>query len=390
MAYIFFYYLQMKIGVLKEIADGESRIAITPDIVKKLIQMKCEVFIEKDAGIKADISNQDFINEGAIIVSKSKVIDTEIILKVRAPSPDEIKSLKEDTIIIGLLEPFNYPLKEIMANQGLTCFALEALPRNSRAQSMDALSSQANISGYKSVLLATQFYKKFMPMLMTAAGTVKAARVLILGAGVAGLQAIATAKRLGAIVEASDVRPAVKEQIESLGAKFIDVPFETEEEKNIASGQGGYAQKMPAAWLKRQTRVVSEHAMRADIVITSALIPGMSPPELISKDTVEGMKQGSVIIDLAAGTGQGGCGNCPLTQADQVIEHKGVTIVGYTNLPSLVSHDASVLFAKNVYEFLKLLINSDGQLEINYDDELLSASLMTREGKLFNERKVNI
>ena len=380
----------MKIGVLKEIADGESRIAITPDIVKKLIQMKCEVFIEKDAGIKADISNQDFINEGAIIVSKSKVIDTEIILKVRAPSPDEIKSLKEDTIIIGLLDPFNYPLKEIMANQGLTCFALEALPRNSRAQSMDALSSQANISGYKSVLLATQFYKKFMPMLMTAAGTVKAARVLILGAGVAGLQAIATAKRLGAIVEASDVRPAVKEQIESLGAKFIDVPFETEEEKNIASGQGGYAQKMPAAWLKRQTRVVSEHAMRADIVITSALIPGMSPPELISKDTVEGMKQGSVIIDLAAGTGQGGCGNCPLTQADQVIEHKGVTIVGYTNLPSLVSHDASVLFAKNVYEFLKLLINSDGQLEINYDDELLSASLMTREGKLFNERKVNI
>lgn len=380
----------MKIGVLKEIADGESRIAITPDIVKKLIQMKCEVFIEKDAGIKADISNQDFINEGAIVVSKSKVIDTEIILKVRAPSPDEIKSLKEDTIIIGLLEPFNYPLKEIMANQGLTCFALEALPRNSRAQSMDALSSQANISGYKSVLLATQFYKKFMPMLMTAAGTVKAARVLILGAGVAGLQAIATAKRLGAIVEASDVRPAVKEQIESLGAKFIDVPFETEEEKNIASGQGGYAQKMPAAWLKRQTRVVSEHAMRADIVITSALIPGMSPPELISKDTVEGMKQGSVIIDLAAGTGQGGCGNCPLTQADQVIEHKGVTIVGYTNLPSLVSHDASVLFAKNVYEFLKLLINSDGQLEINYDDELLSASLMTREGKLFNERKVNI
>ena len=380
----------MKIGVLKEIADSESRIAITPDIVKKLIQMKCEVFIEKDAGIKADISNQDFINEGAIIVSKSKVIDTEIILKVRAPSPDEIKSLKEDTIIIGLLEPFNYPLKEIMANQGLTCFALEALPRNSRAQSMDVLYSQANISGYKSILLATQFYKKFMPMLMTAAGTVKAARVLILGAGVAGLQAIATAKRLGAIVEASDVRPAVKEQIESLGAKFIDVPFETEEEKNIASGQGGYAQKMPAAWLKRQTRVVSEHAMRADIVITSALIPGMSPPELISKDTVEGMKQGSVIIDLAAGTGQGGCGNCPLTQADQVIEHKGVTIVGYTNLPSLVSHDASVLFANNVYEFLKLLINSDGQLEINYDDELLSASLMTREGKLFNERKVNI
>ena len=379
----------MKIGILKEIVDGENRVAITPEIVKKLIQMKCQVFIEKDAGVKAHISDQAFINEGAIVESKSKVTDTEIILKVRAPSHDEIKSLKKDTIIIGLLEPFNYPLKEIMANQGLTCFALEALPRNSRAQSMDALSSQANISGYKSVLLATQFYKKFMPMLMTAAGTVKAARVLILGAGVAGLQAIATAKRLGAIVEASDVRPAVKEQIESLGAKFIDVPFETEEEKNIASGQGGYAQKMPAAWLKRQTRVVSEHAMRADIVITSALIPGMSPPELISKDTVEGMKQGSVIIDLAAGTGQGGCGNCPLTQADQVIEHKGVTIVGYTNLPSLVSHDASVLFAKNVYEFLKLLINSDGQLEINYDDELLSASLMTREGKLFNERKVN-
>jgi len=379
----------MKIGILKEIVDGENRVAITPEIVKKLIQMKCQVFIEKDAGVNAHISDQAFINEGAIVESKSKVIDTGIILKVRAPSHDEIKSLKKDTIIIGLLEPFNYPLKEIMANQGLTCFALEALPRNSRAQSMDVLSSQANISGYKSILLATQFYKKFMPMLMTAAGTVKAARVLVLGAGVAGLQAIATAKRLGAIVEASDVRPAVKEQIESLGAKFVDVPFETEEEKNIASGQGGYAQKMPAAWLKRQAIVVSEHAMKADIVITSALIPGMFPPELISKDTVEGMKQGSVIIDLAAGTGQGGCGNCPLTQADQVIEHKGVTIVGYTNLPSLVSHDASVLFAKNVYEFLKLLINTDGKLEINYDDELLGASLMTREGKLFNERKVN-
>ena len=280
----------MKIGILKEIVDGENRVAITPEIVKKLIQMKCQVLIEKDAGVNAHISDQAFINEGAIVESNSKVIDTEIILKVRAPSHDEIKSLKKDTIIIGLLEPFNYPLKEIMANQGLTCFALEALPRNSRAQSMDVLSSQANISGYKSILLATQFYKKFMPMLMTAAGTVKAARVLVLGAGVAGLQAIATSKRLGAIVEASDVRPAVKEQIESLGAKFVDVPFETEEEKNIASGQGGYAQKMPAAWLKRQAIVVSEHAMKADIVITSALIPGMFPPELISKDTVEGMK----------------------------------------------------------------------------------------------------
>ena len=203
----------MKIGIFKEIVDGENRVAITPEIVKKLIQLKCEVFIEKDAGVKAHISDQDFINEGAIVESKSKIIDTDVILKVRAPSHDEIKSLKKDTIIIGLLEPFNYSLKEIMANQGLTCFALEALPRNSRAQSMDVLSSQANISGYKSILLATQFYKKFMPMLMTAAGTVKAAKVLILGAGVAGLQAIATAKRLGAIVEASDVRPAVKEQI---------------------------------------------------------------------------------------------------------------------------------------------------------------------------------
>ncbi len=377
----------MKFGILKEIVDKENRIAITPEIVKKLIQMKCEVFIEKDAGLKANFSDQAYADEGAIITSKSEVFNQEIILKVRAPSVDEIKNFKKGTIIIGMLEPYNKLLKEQMAIQGLTCFALEALPRNSRAQGMDILSSQANIAGYKSVLLATQFYKKFMPMLMTAAGTVKAARVLVLGAGVAGLQAIATAKRLGAIVEASDVRPAVKEQIESLGAKFVDVPFETDEEKNIASGQGGYAKKMPSAWLKRQADIVSEHAKRADIIITSALIPGMLPPELISKSTVEGMKQGSVIVDLAAGTGDNGSGNCPLTQADQIIEYKGVTIVGYTNLPSLMSHDASVLFAKNIYEFIKLLINSEGQLGINFEDELLKESLIAGEGIINNERE---
>jgi NAD(P) transhydrogenase subunit alpha len=277
---------------------------------------------------------------------------------------------------VGLLDPYNKELKESILAKKISAFALELLPRNSRAQSMDVLSSQANIAGYKAVMLAADTYKKFMPMLMTAAGTVKAAKVIILGAGVAGLQAIATAKRLGAVVEASDVRPAVKEQIESLGGKFIDVPFETEEEKEAAEGQGGYAKAMPQSWLKRQSELVAQKAIAADIIITSALIPGREPPVLISEEVVKNMKPGSVILDMAAGMAKNGSGNCPLTKANEIIEQNGITIIGKTNLPSMVSADASSLYARNIFEFIKLLFNEKKELHINKEDELVDGCLM--------------
>ena len=263
-----------------------------------------------------------------------------------------------------------------MAERGITAFALEAAPRTSRAQSLDVLSSQANIAGYKAVMLAANHYPRFMPMLMTAAGTVKAARVLILGAGVAGLQAIATAKRLGAVIEASDVRPAVKEQIESLGAKFVDVPYETDEERECAEGVGGYARPMPASWMERQAKAVHERAKQADIVITTALIPGRKAPTLLHESTVAEMKPGSVVIDLAAAQG----GNCPLTEAGQVVVKHGVTLVGHTNLAAMVPADASALYARNLLDFLKLTLSAEG-FKVNLEDDIVAACLMCRDGQ---------
>jgi len=269
----------------------------------------------------------------------------------------------------------------------VTSFALEAAPRTTRAQSLDVLSSQANIAGYKAVLLAADLYPRFMPMLMTAAGTVKAARVLILGAGVAGLQAIATAKRLGAVIEASDVRPAVKEQIESLGAKFLDVPYETDDEREAAQGVGGYARPMPPSWLTRQAALVHERARQADVVITTALIPGRPAPTLISTETVQSMKPGSVLIDLAAGRGaalEGEAGrrggNCPLTEADKVVVKHGVTLVGYTNLAAMVPADASSLYARNLLDFMKLIVTNEGALNIDLADDIVAATLLVRDG----------
>ena len=372
------------IGILLETKSEEKRVAATPETVKKMIGLGCEVLIQKGAGERASITDVAYETAGAAMVSAKEVFKADLILKVRAPEPDEIKAMKSGTVLIGMLEPFNLPQLNAMASQGITAFSLEALPRNSRAQSMDVLSSQANVAGYKAVLLASHFYQRFMPMLMTAAGTVKAARVLVLGAGVAGLQAIATAKRLGAVVEASDVRPAVKEQIESLGAKFLDVPYETEEEKECATGVGGYARPMPASWMQRQAQLVAQRASEADIVISSALIPGREPPILIHADTVARMKPGSVIIDMAAGTSKTGAGNCPLTEANKVVVKHGVTIVGYTNLPSLVAADASAFYSRNILEFLKLLI-TDGKLNVPTDDELVSASLMCKDGQLIKK-----
>ena len=369
------------IGIPLETKSEEQRVAATPETVKKMLALGCKVIVQKSAGERASITDAAYQAAGAEMVSSTELFKADLILKVRAPEPNEIKAMQAGTALIGLLEPFNQPQLQAMANQGVTAFALEALPRSSRAQTMDVLSSQANVAGYKATLLASHFYQRFMPMLMTAAGTVKAARVLVLGAGVAGLQAIATAKRLGAVVEASDVRPAVKEQIESLGAKFLDVPFQTAEEEEIAAGAGGYARPMPKEWMTRQAQLVAQRAAEADIVITSALIPGREPPTLLHAATVEKMKPGSVIIDMAAGSGKNGCGNCLLTEANQVVVKHGVTIVGYTNLPSLVSADASAFYARNILEFLKLLI-SDGKFNIPADDELITASLMCKDGKL--------
>jgi NAD(P) transhydrogenase subunit alpha len=372
----------MRIGILKETINGEARVSATPETVKKMIALQHEVQVESGAGIGAAISDEMFRSEGAKIADRSNILKSDLILQVRAMNSDDIKLLQPNQYVVGLLEPFNLELKNEFSQQKVTAFALEALPRNTRAQSMDVLSSQANIAGYKAVILASDHYKKFMPMLMTAAGTVKAAKLMVLGAGVAGLQAIATAKRLGAVVEASDVRPAVKEQIESLGAKFIDVPFETEEEKENAAGIGGYAKPMPKSWLDRQSKLVAEKALLADIIITSALIPGREPPILLSGDTVKKMKAGSVIVDMAAGLAKDGSGNCPLTKANEIVEINGVKIIGLNNLPSLLSSDASALYARNILEFIKLLFDKTGKLSLNLEDDLIKGCLLTTGGKL--------
>ena len=371
----------MRIGVPLETRLGETRVAATPETVKKLIGQGHQVLIQKDAGVKASQPDSAYEAVGASIGSVADAFGAEIVLKVRAPETDELKQMKAGSVLIGMLDPFDNHNIEAMTSQGITAFSLEAAPRTTRAQSMDVLSSQANIAGYKAVLIASNEYQRFMPMLMTAAGTVKAARILILGAGVAGLQAIATAKRLGAVIEASDVRPAAKEQIESLGAKFVDVPYETDEERKIAKGVGGYARPMPESWMKRQAALVAERAQQADIVITTALIPGRKPPVLLHSDTVAHMKPGSIVIDLAAGRGDNGSGNCPLTEADKIVEKNGVKIIGYTNLASMVAADASALYSRNLLDFMKLIIDSDAKLVIPGDDDIVTACLMCRDGQ---------
>jgi NAD(P) transhydrogenase subunit alpha len=371
----------MRIGVPLETRPGETRVAATPDTVKKLIGQGHTVVIQKDAGLHASQPDSAYEAVGATIGSAADAFGAELVLKVRSPEVSELKQIKAGSVLLGMLDPFDNDNITAMAAQGVTAFSLEAAPRTTRAQSMDVLSSQANIAGYKAVLVAANEYQRFMPMLMTAAGTVKAARILILGAGVAGLQAIATAKRLGAVIEASDVRPAAKEQIESLGAKFVDVPYETDEEREIAKGVGGYARPMPESWMKRQAALVAERAQQADIVITTALIPGRKPPVLLHSDTVTNMKAGSVVIDLAAGKGDDGSGNCPLTQADNIVNVNGVKIVGYTNLPSMVAADASALYSRNLLDFLKLIVDKDAKLVIPTDDDIVTACLMCRDGQ---------
>ena len=368
----------MHIGVPLENHAGETRVAATPETIKKLIAQGHQVTVQSGAGVKASLPDHVYEVVGANIGDAATVFGADLVLKVVAPDDAELALMKSGAVLVGMLNPFCNETIARMAARGITAFALEAAPRTSRAQSLDVLSSQANIAGYKAVMLGANHYPRFMPMLMTAAGTVKAARVLILGAGVAGLQAIATAKRLGAVIEASDVRPAVKEQIESLGAKFVDVPFETDEERECAQGVGGYARPMPASWMQRQAGAVHERAKQADIIITTALIPGRKAPTLLHEATVEEMKPGSVVIDLAAAQG----GNCPLTEVDQVVVKHGVTIVGYSNLAALVPADASALYARNLLDFLKLVIDKEGHFHLNLEDDIVAACLMCRDGNV--------
>jgi NAD(P) transhydrogenase subunit alpha len=373
--------MSLVIGVPVETVVGESRVAITPETAKKLITQGHVVRMQSGAGVAASVPDEAYAAVGVELVGVDAAWASDLVLKVRAPEAAESAHIKAGSTVVGMLEPFNAEGLQRLAAAGATGFALEAAPRTTRAQSMDVLSSQANIAGYKAVMLAADKYQRFFPMLMTAAGTVKAARVVILGVGVAGLQAIATAKRLGAVIEATDVRPSVKEQVESLGAKFIDVPFESQDEKDAAEGVGGYARPMPQTWLDRQKVEVAKRVALADIVITTALIPGRAAPVLVTEDMVKAMKPGAVIIDIAAGKGaQGSDGNCPLTEAGKTVIKHGVTIVGETNLPALVAADASALYARNVLDFLKLVINKEGALHIDMEDDIVAACLVTRDG----------
>jgi NAD(P) transhydrogenase subunit alpha len=371
------------IGVPAETAAGETRVAATPETVKKLVGQGHAVRVQSGAGVAASVTDEAYVAAGATLVDTAQAWNSNLVLKVRAPEAAEMPLVQKGSTVVGMLEPFNREGLERLAAAGATGFALEAAPRTTRAQSMDVLSSQANIAGYKAVMLAADKYQRFFPMLMTAAGTVKAARVVILGVGVAGLQAIATAKRLGAVIEATDVRPAVKEQIESLGAKFIDVPFETQEERDCAEGAGGYARPMPQSWLDRQKAEVAKRVALADVVITTALIPGRAAPVLVTEDMVKAMKPGAVIIDIAAGKGAHGTdGNCPLTEAGKTVTKHGVVIVGETNLPALVAADASALYARNVLDFLKLIVDKEKGLHLNMEDDIVAACLVTRDGQV--------
>ena len=366
----------MQLGIPQESLLGETRVAATPETVKKLVALGHTVLVATGGGVGANYPDGAYEAAGATLSSQAQALGAQVVLKVRNLTADEVGSVKAGALLVGMLNPFDRAGLERLAKAQVTAFAMEAAPRTTRAQSMDVLSSQANLAGYKAVMLAANAYPKIFPMLMTAAGTIKAARVVILGAGVAGLQAIATAKRLGAVVEASDVRPAVKEQIESLGAKFIDVPFETEEEREIAQGVGGYARPMPEGWMRRQAAEVAKRVAGADIVISTALIPGRKAPTLITEEMVKSMRPGSVIVDMAIEQG----GNCPLTELGATTTKHGVILVGEPNLAALLPTDASALYARNLLDFLKLILTQDGGVAIPADDDIVAATLVTRDG----------
>lgn len=364
-------------GILKE-KNGETRVSLTPEVVKQLQQMSVTVWVEQAAGATSWYNDQAYTDAGAIITSASEIIaHADIILTLQPPSENLFPALS-GKILIGVLQPL-YRVNEVeqWAANRITTFSLDAVPRTTRAQSMDVLSSQASIAGYKAVLLAAYTYSRYFPMLMTAAGSIAPAKVLILGAGVAGLQAIATARRLGAVVEVFDTRPAVKEEVMSLGAKFVEVAGAAD-----ASKAGGYAVEQSESYKQQQQQRIAESIAKADIVITTAQIPGKPAPVLVSTEMLNSMKPGSVIIDLAAATG----GNTTQTVNNETVVHNGVTIIGDSNLPAAMPADASKLYAKNVLNFLKLLLNKDGGIHLNFEDEIVKGACITHEGQIVNDR----
>lgn len=373
----------MRIAILKETKAGERRSAIAPDAVKRYVKLGATVHIEKGAGEQSGISDEALKEAGAAICASAKTAldKADILLCVNAPDTQTLDLLSANTLIIGMLSPLSADgaIDEINQRK-LTAFALELLPRTSRAQSMDVLSSQANLAGYRAVIEAVAAQSKVLPMMMTAAGTVSPAKVLVLGAGVAGLQAIATTKRLGAVVTASDVRPEVKEQIESLGGKFLEVKDAAES----GSGEGGYAKEMSKEYQEKQKALIHETLKNTDICITTALIPGKPAPELITPAMLKDMKAGSVIVDMAASNG----GNCKASVADKIVQKDGVTLIGYTDLPSRAAADATPLYARNLYNFIAdLMVNKEsGGLSVAWDDDLIKGTLICKDGEIVHER----
>jgi proton-translocating NAD(P)+ transhydrogenase subunit alpha len=367
----------MKVAIPAETDPAEPRVAATPETVRKIRGLGAEVAVESGAGVKSGIRDGEYAAAGATVAASAAdaVKDADVVLKVRRPAASELSDYKHGALVIAIMDPFGHDAElAAMAQAGVSAFAMELMPRITRAQSMDVLSSQANLAGYRAVIDGAAEYERALPMMMTAAGTVPAARIFIMGAGVAGLQAIATARRLGAVVTATDVRPAAKEQVESLGAKFIAV---MDEEFKQAETTAGYAKEMSKEYQTKQATLVADHIKKQDIVITTALIPGRPAPRLISREMVTSMRPGSVIVDLAVERG----GNCELARPDEVVDVNGVKVVGYANVPGRLAASSSSLYAKNLLAFLEILIDKAAKaLAVKWDDEIVKATALTRDG----------
>lgn len=368
----------MVIGILKE-PPGENRVSLLPESVKQLLQPNVDIKVENNAGFQAFADNTDYEKAGAAIAPRNDIIaQADLILSIQMPSFEEFSRSKKGAVWLGVYDPLRHlNLLKQFAEAGLTLFSLDNIPRTTRAQNMDVLSSQANIAGYKAVLMAAFSYSRYFPMFMTAAGSITPAKILVLGAGVAGLQAIATARRLGAVVEVFDTRPAVKEEVMSLGGKFIEVAGAAD-----SSSAGGYAVEQSEEYKQQQKNKIAESVAKADIIITTAQIPGKPAPVLISREMIEKMRSGSIIIDLASSSG----GNTELTKDQETVQYKGVTIIGNANLPAAMPSDASKLYGKNVLNFLKLIIDKEGKLNMNMEDDLVVGTCIVYNGKITNER----
>ena len=368
----------MILGLLKE-HGNETRVALLPEIVKNMVELKVEVHVEKSAGEKAFATDDAYKEAGAKIATRKEIFEkAEVLLQIQPPSGEDLKNLKDSQVWINAFNPlWETDLVKTFQKKGITTFSLDSIPRTTRAQAMDILSSMATVAGYKSVLEAALKLPTFFPMFMTAAGTIRPANVLILGAGVAGLQAVATARKLGAQVYVFDVRSAVKEEVKSLGGKFVEVEGATEDK-----AAGGYAVEQTEEYKKKQQEAINAQAVKSDVIICTAQIPGRKAPLLVSKATVEKMKPGSVIVDLAASSG----GNCELTKNDETVVHQNVTVIGQSNYPAQTPLDASRMFGKNVLNFMKLIIGEEGALNLNFEDDIVKGTCITHKGELYNER----